>query len=391
MSCGRRAFVGVSRAVFNGLYRLCSLGGRHNEVLFLSRQTNQPSNDYRAVGEALAKRGFTPVYLCRKLSKRTVFPYAAHALREIRHLACCKVVFIDRYDPMVSLIDFNCEPISNGLAAAARDSRLQGDVLHVEYPAQPMVIQLWHAFGAFKKFGYQSIGTREGHSHEVADAFDIHRNYSWVVCSGEGCRAAFAEAFAIPVNRVVPLNRPEYRDIMLRRPSAADTPLPAEPSVLFAPTLRKSSASPHPFRTLYDRRKEALAGVPIQALWSFHPLEEGLDAVGQVPASLDAADYVVTDYSSIVYESYLLGKRVVFFVPDLDEYRKTPGLNADPGIRCPELTAVTEADLRDKLMRWTNDPATYPAEQLEAFIDGAFAEAPDDPAKALADFVCQRV
>ncbi|MBP3866403.1 MAG: hypothetical protein J6D25_01150, partial [Eggerthellaceae bacterium] len=38
-------------------------------------------------------------------------------------------------------------------------------------------------------------------------------NYSWVVCSGEQCRPAFAEAFSCPVERVVALDRPEYDEL----------------------------------------------------------------------------------------------------------------------------------------------------------------------------------
>lgn len=109
---------------------------------------------------------------------------------------------IDRYDPVISLLDFACEP------TALRGAQ------HLEFPAVPVVIQLWHAFGAFKKFGYQAIDVAEGHTAEEAAAFKIHRNNSWVICSGEGARTAFAEAFACPVERVLPIGRPEYRQAL---------------------------------------------------------------------------------------------------------------------------------------------------------------------------------
>ena len=108
---------------------------------------------------------------------------------------------IDRYDPVISLLDFTCEP-----------TELR-DALHLEFPNKPIVIQLWHAFGAFKKFGYQALDIAEGHTSGEAALFRIHRNNSWVICSGEGARKAFAEAFACPIERVLPLGRPEYRKL----------------------------------------------------------------------------------------------------------------------------------------------------------------------------------
>ena len=54
--------------------------------------------------------------------------------------------------------------------------------------------------------------------------------------------------------------------------------------------------------------------------------------------ALDLADYVVTDYSSVVFEAGLVGKNVVFYTPDIDEYRQSPGLNIDVEREMPGIT-----------------------------------------------------
>ena len=321
----RKLFVIVARAVFNCVYRCCCLFPRRNEVLFLSRQSDTPSDDFVALGNMFFSRGYHPVYLTKRLSLRSVVPYFFHAINEIYHLARCRICVLDRYDPMVSLINFDCE---------SESAENEGDPLHREYPRDPIIIQIWHAFGAFKRFGYQSIGTREGHKIEIANLFDIHRNYSWIICTGENNRKAFAEAFSYPEERVVSLGRPKYAELLAIKEKVAQESERCQPVFLFAPTLRKSSESQHPFRSLYKCGINLPGG---KVIWSFHPLEQGVGASGSVSQTLLQADYVVTDYSSIVYEAYLLGKRVLFYVPDLLEYRAAPGLNADPEDLCPRL------------------------------------------------------
>lgn len=371
--------VHAAAEAFNGLYKLFCLGGRRDEALFVSRKANKPSYDYQECGAAFERHGLTPVYLAQKLGAKTVLPYAWLALREIYHLARCKVCVVDRYDPIVCLINFECDAVSGREAEA----------LHHDFPSQPIVIQLWHAFGAFKKFGYQALDIAEGHSTQEAMLFKIHRNYSWVVCSGKGARKGFAEAFACPVERVVPLSRPTQR--RLKELAGETHLLNARPVVLFAPTIRKYDKSVHPVQDLMEREGELFADAPYEVRWALHPLESGKEAAGGVPEHVLQADYVVTDYSSIVYEAYLLGKRVAFFVPDIDYYLNSPGLNVDPTKVCLGLCARDQETLLRKLGAWAEDPASYPQAELDAFVDGMFEGSGDDPAEDLARFVMRKL
>ena len=148
----KTAAVSAARVAFNGLYRLFGLFGRRDEVLFVSRKSGEPSYDYVECGKAFSAQGYEPVYLSQHFKKSSVLAYAGLVLRELYHLARCRVCVIDRYDPVISLLDFKCEP-----------TELR-DALHLEFPSEPIVIQLWHAFGAFKKFGYQALDIAEGHT-----------------------------------------------------------------------------------------------------------------------------------------------------------------------------------------------------------------------------------
>lgn len=57
------------------------------------------------------------------------------------------------------------------------------------------VIQTWHACGAFKKFGWSTIGKGFGTSAADLEEYPVHRNFSYVTVSSEEVIWAYAEAF----------------------------------------------------------------------------------------------------------------------------------------------------------------------------------------------------
>ena len=360
--------VAVSRFVLNVLYAVCCLLPRKDEAMFVSRQANEPSYDFLAIGGAFEDRGYSAIFLTLKLRKRNFIKYAFHAMREIYHLARCRICFVDRYDPVISLLDFKYERFSS--------SRSSTDGEYHEFPIEPVVVQLWHAFGAFKRFGFQSHDTVEGHTLKAMDRYRIHRNNSWVLCSGQDCRQAFSQAFNCPVERVVTLLRPVYDELRRLRIDLEENFEASShiPSILFAPTLRKNSDSRHPFRDL-DREGEwgRLASVA-RVEWAFHPLEEKGVAAGMASDALLGASIVVTDYSSIVYEAYLLGKPTVFYVPDIAEYRISPGLNIDPVVASPQIAFVEKEDLLKFLTVCVKGIEPYPWDALEAFVGSSIDE-----------------
>ena len=68
----KKLLVTCAKAVFNALYRLFGLLGRRDEVLFVSRQSEKPSLDFLECGAEFQKRGCRPVYLARRLTRKTL-------------------------------------------------------------------------------------------------------------------------------------------------------------------------------------------------------------------------------------------------------------------------------------------------------------------------------
>ncbi|WP_180953097.1 CDP-glycerol glycerophosphotransferase family protein [Eggerthella timonensis] len=379
------AFASLARWIFKALYRVCCVCSRRDEVLFLSRQVDEPGYNFKALGDEFERRGWQVLYLTKRLSKRATVPYSLHVVREVYHLARCRVCVLDRYDPVVGLLDFDCEHAGgfDGGSAASQP-------LHEEFPCLPIIVQLWHAFGAFKKFGFQSLDTPEGHPTRIAQSFGIHRNYSWVVCTGEQNRKAFGEAFSYPIDRIVALALPEYDDLLQKR-KAMEVARRLEDGrpfrVLFAPTLRKREASPHPFKELREVWDDSSVGADVEVVWSFHPLESGNGAALSVSKALLEADCVVTDYSSIVYEAYVLGKPVAFYVPDIESYRLSPGLNADPCELAPSIAFLDRERLASFLRDTASDRAAYPQSEFDRFVGSTFDGCEPGTAKRIADFI----
>src|SRR5699024_7908096 len=64
------------------------------------------------------------------------------------------------------------------------------------------VIQLWHAAGAFKKFGYSTVHTKFGPSTSYLNIIPIHSNYTHVYVSGTRMIPYYAEAFNMSPERI---------------------------------------------------------------------------------------------------------------------------------------------------------------------------------------------
>jgi CDP-ribitol ribitolphosphotransferase len=109
-------------------------------------------------------------------------------------------------------------------------------------------------------------------------------------------------------------------------------------AILYAPTFRGSVTHDAEHGELLDLGEvgEVLAEEYVILLRA-HPLIKGgagVDAAGVVDVSahddinelLAAADLLVTDYSSVVYEYALLGRPMLFFAPDLEAYERERGV-----------------------------------------------------------------
>ncbi|MEX2184048.1 MAG: CDP-glycerol glycerophosphotransferase family protein [Chloroflexota bacterium] len=251
--------------------------------------------------------------------------------------------------------------------------------IHVmPHRAGTTVVQVWHAVGALKRFGWDA-------HRPVADPERrfLHRHYDWVVCSAEASRAAYAAAFRTPAERVVPLGAPRIDGLVdeLRLAGVRGRLLDAYPEmrdrrvVLYAPTFRGRGIG-----------KQAADGLDAIALRAALPADHllvlkthpNLDPATTPTAGFDlvvdpltdlndllaVTDVLVTDYSSSIFEWALLRRPLVLLVPDLATYERDPGMYLDYRTQLIGVQVVDTAGVADAVMTARPDAAAW-----DAFID----------------------
>lgn len=205
---------------------------------------------------------------------------------------------------------------------------------------QTEVVQLWHAAGAFKKFGMSSIGAIDSNSYEFEK--NAHQNYKKVIVSGEEVAGHYAEAFGVSEKNVEALGVPrtdlffdeDYKKFIKEKYYETYPILKDKKIVGYTPTFRGRPGARSTFNLELDIKllREKLGDDYIIVL-KLHPSvtkavhipEEYQDFVlnlskNDINNVLIMSDILITDYSSIVFDYALLNRPMIFFAYDLEEY-----------------------------------------------------------------------
>lgn len=389
-------FVRILSAVLNAWSGACQIGGRRNEALFLSRQSNSMSVDFRLLANELEQRGDWDIVKRIQMvedGSAGALKLVARMFGDVKALARCKVCFVEGYNPAISLLSLKGEHVAS--------SEGEPWVVNRDFPSEPVIMQVWHAAGHFKKFAYEALDTPEGRSSTDARIFHMHRNYSWVACSGEGAREGFAQAFGYPTERVVALGHPSFDELYrdptpsLERVNAVYPQIDgSKPVIVYAPTLHRINGD-----KVFNELREQLEADPrsqaYEFVWSFHPVTlQGTNIRVTTRDLLRCASLVVTDYSSVVYDAALLDVPFAFYVPDIDEYRTSPGLATDPGVLSPGLCVDSpEAllDFLDRTFEGGTKAVSYPNYERDAFIGTTLSACGPGSAKRIVDFTLSQL
>ena len=238
------------------------------------------------------------------------------------------------------------------------------------------VIQLWHACGCYKKFGYDAADDIPEHYH----GGNVYRNADLVTVSGEAAVGPFSSAMRLPESCVRPLgvSRTDlYRSgtwvrkckerFYEKYPEAGGKTV-----VLWAPTFRGNAGDPENISIDIGKLQKEL-GEKYLVLTRLHPhmmrqnMQAEKDASCPIPTEelYPVTDVLIADYSSLIYEYLLFSKPAVLYCPDLDEYRSGRGFYMDISEIPGEIvTQQDEQVLADAVRRACADP-----DRLRAFLD----------------------
>lgn len=231
------------------------------------------------------------------------------------------------------------------------------------------VVQLWHACGAFKKFGLDNVFVPSWVERKK------HEPYSLVSVSSEYVRHIYAQAFGVSEEVVQALGVPRTdllsdKVYIHNKRCEAYKCLPElkdKRVVLYCPTFRQKEGLQIEWSPGIDWGALS-ASLPedVVIVVKAHPLEEFDIMGGQIfnnifqTTSLSSndllfvTDLLITDYSSIIFDAALLGITTLFYCPDLLDYQTGfyldfPGdINGDIVCNAEELLGAIMNNLEQK-------------------------------------------
>lgn len=360
----------IVEILLNIIYLFFKLLPTTNKVVMISRQSNKINDDFRLLGGKLEEK-YKVVYLCKTLDGKenaklsTRICYSLHMLKQMYHLATSKVCVLDTYCPTVSLL---------------------------KHKKSLTIIQMWHSNGTMKKFGYSAIGKREGSTKRMANMMKMHKNYDYVLSSGEAYNSHLAKGFKIDESIIKTYTLPrfdllsdkEYETSVRKRIYDKYPELNKKINVVYAPTFRKDEEKfEEHLKQLIDKFDTKKYNLIIK----LHPLSKVKIDSDKVIVDKDfstfemlfIADKLISDYSCIIYEAGVRNIPLYFFAYDLSYYDFIRGLALD----YEELPGYTENNAEEIIKDLDKN---YDMDYLKKFIN-KYIENTENCTEKLADFI----
>ncbi|USS87383.1 CDP-glycerol glycerophosphotransferase family protein [Fructilactobacillus hinvesii] len=228
------------------------------------------------------------------------------------------------------------------------------------------IIQLWHADGTIKCFGWEDPGQRRNHwlkrrRHQlVYDQFDDY------VVASKAMGSVFERSFKQPATKMQYLGTPRsdrlfsdnWLQTVRQRVLMAAPELKGKRVILYAPTYRNAEQVNPPAGTI-----KALAANPnaVVAVKLYQEVNRDQLEMEQFKYPnvkiydeftttdlMTLADTLVTDYSSFIFDFSLMpqARSAIFFMYDLKRYQKEPGVQTGLKKWLPTAPINTVADLK---------------------------------------------
>lgn len=206
------------------------------------------------------------------------------------------------------------------------------------------IYQLWHACGAFKKFGMSTAELIFGDNRKSLEKYPNYGNLSYVTVSSPEVIWAYEEAMNLKDTKTqvvaTGVSRTDvfYDQHFIEQSKAAVYSVcPAAENkkiILYAPTFRGRVAKAESPDCLDIPAMKRALGAEYVLLIKHHPFvkqppvvpEDCADFAMDVTKSLEidqllcASDVCVSDYSSLIFEYSLFERPMIFFAYDLDDY-----------------------------------------------------------------------
>lgn len=308
----------VISIIYQLLCKVCKV--KSQKITFASYRATRLEDNLKYTYEELQKSGSDlQYYFLFKKYRSTIagkWEYILHMIKACYHLATSRYFIIDDYYLPVYLI---------------------------KPREETEIIQLWHAAGAFKKFGYSITGKPGGPSTSYLNVVPVHGNYSKVIVSGRYVIPFFSEAFNMASSQIYPLGLPrtdllfdQEAHVLIKKQFYHKYPqMKDKKKILYAPTFRGKSHYQEAYHCPINlERLMKEIGEDYSLIIHLHPYMNNNIIVSDqfksdiltktedfsINELMIISDLLITDYSSVIFEYSLLKKPMLFYCYDLEDY-----------------------------------------------------------------------
>lgn len=363
-----KILVSILKVFLNFIYFFMKKSKIRNKVIFISRQSDNSNLDFKMLEEEIIRqdKNIEIQVLCKKIERGILnkIKYCFYMLSVMKNLANSKVCIIDGYSIPVSMLKQRKELV---------------------------VIQIWHALGAIKKFGYQSLGKSEGRDEELAKIMNMHENYTYVLAPSEATKQFYKEAFNVTEEQMLIMGMPRIDYILKNDEQIKDDiydeypELKNKKNILYVPTFRIGK------KIKVDELIKHLNKDKFNLIIKKHPSDEIENQEGCIIDKkfksiewLNVVDAVITDYSACAFESVIKKIPTYFYLYDIDEYEKRRGLNID---LFKEMSSATDKEAKEILSKIDNE--RYNFEEMKKFKDKYIEIKEGSNTKKLAELIIE--
>lgn len=314
-------------------------------VLFVETRFEQMPESFKCAWEAFeGSSTYHREYFSLKRKDSSFGGFMRNCIEAVRKIATAEYVFLNDASDLIS-----CLPLR----------------------PETKVIQLWHACGAFKKWGMSTAEKTFGGSSWEKERHPFYENLDLVTVSSPEVVWAYEEAMALGDRPgiVQPLGV-SRTDVFYDKTFLADAQaelakrvpqLSGRKIMLYAPTFRGTTDHPTGPDFLDIEALASALSSEYVLLIKHHPLVTNIPAIPPecqdfafnvgdmaIDILLSVADVCITDYSSIVFEYSLFERPIAFLAPDIHDYDDWRGFYYD----YDELTPGPVLATTEELIAW---------------------------------------
>ena len=332
----KKIILSIGIGILNFIYFFMKFAKTKNKITYISRQYNEETLDFKMIKDEIQNNNpnISQVILTKRLDKGAInaIKYVFHIFRQMYNVATSKILIIDTYCIVASVL---------------------------KHKKSLKIIQIWHASAAIKKFGYQTIDKNSGTEKQIADTMRMHKNYTYVISPSDITSNYYSEAFNVDKSKIIKYGLPRLdyiKNLNKKENIYEEYPILKDKiNILYVLTFRKNK------KIKINGLIQKLNTKKYNLIIKLHPLDrknytfklrEGIIIDDKFDSYewLSVTDKLITDYSSLAVEELVLDIPIYFYIYDIDEYIKDPGLNFDfETEKIGKYAVKTEEELLQKL------------------------------------------